>query len=226
MAWNVDQIFSFVQFLTRKNQSNSISANEFFLAWNGQGSAYLQDMLGRFQKASNTKEGITTGAIENQTIMTKLAPFTKNVTIPVVAGQATKPGDFTYTWAIMETTSQQRVWPVNKDQIYSVLEDVIDPPSIEQNNYYCTEYLGYFQLYPSATGSIDLDYCSSPIDIVWGSTPDANNRPVYDAATSVQPLWSQASIIEITSRTLDYFGVSYKDQDFSQFGNKVLAKGE
>lgn len=227
MAWNVDQIFSFVQFLTRKNQSNSISANDFFYVWNAQSAGYMQDMLGRFQRNSNTKQGASTGAIENETILSKLAIFTKNVTIPVVSGQAPKPGDFTYAWALRETNSQQRVWPVNHDQIYAVLEDVIDPPSTTQNNYYCTEYGNYYSINPPTTGSIDLDYCSSPVDVVWGWVLDGNNRKVYAPSNSVQPQWtSNGSIVEITQRTLKLFGVSYHDNDMAQFGESVMAKGE
>lgn len=226
MAWDVNQIFLFVQFLTRKNQSNSITANDFFYVWNAQSAAYMQDMLGRFQRNANTKEGANTGAIENETVLSKLAIFTKNVTINVVAGNANKPADFTYAWALRETSSQERIWPMNYDQIYFVKKSVIDPPSTAENNYYCTEYQNYYSILPTTTPKIDLDYCSSPVDIVWGWTLDANNRKVYNPGTSVQPQWtSNGSIIEITQRTLKLFGVSYQNQDMLLFGESIMNKG-
>jgi hypothetical protein len=225
MAWSTDQIFQFQQFLTRKNQSNSISPNDYFYAWNAQGASYMQDMLGRFQRNSTTKEGLRTGAIENATIKSKLAPFTKNVTIPVTAGLAPKPSDFTYAWALRETTSQQRIWPANHDQLWSIMESVINPPSISENSYYFTEYGLNYSILPEATASIDLDYCTGHLDLVWGYTVDGNGRFAYDPATSVQPLWSQSSIVEISQRTLKLFGVSYHDNDMSQFGESIIDKG-
>lgn len=226
MAWSTDQIFQFQQYLARKNQSNSISSNDLFLTWNAQGAGYMQDMLGRFQRNSNTKEGLNTGAIENATIKTKLSPFTKNATIIVTAGIAPKPSDFTYAWALRETTSQERVWPANHDQLWSIKKSVINPASVAQNSYYFTEYGNNYSILPTDTTSIDLDYCTGHVDIVWGWTLDANKRKVYDPSTSVQPLWSQSSVIEITQRTLKLLGVSYHDEDFTGFGQSIISTGD
>jgi hypothetical protein len=48
---------------------------------------------------------------------------------------------------------------------------------------------------------------------------------VYSAGTSVQPLWDSNSCREITRRVLDTLGVSFKDADFSNFGNRVVNTG-
>ena len=96
MAWNTDQIYSYLKYQLRKNNAGGISAGDFFNAWNSEQSALHSDLLGRWQKNSNSKEGANTGLIENETIMTKLTPFTQTTVLPVVAGQATKPADFIY----------------------------------------------------------------------------------------------------------------------------------
>lgn len=227
MAWNTGQIYDCMQFLTRKNQTGLIASSDFFYSWNIAQAEFMQDQTGRFQKNNNSKSGASTGLIENQAILTTLAIFFKTVSIGVAGGLAPKPGDFKYAMAIRETTTQTRVWTVAPDQWWSVIEDVIDPPSIEDGNFYTKEIGSNFVLLPSTTASIDLDYCTSPSDINWASIPDAQGRPVYDPSNSVQPLWtSNTSIIEITKRALLSLGVSFHDQDFTDFGKSATITGE
>lgn len=225
MAWNVDQIYKSILFLIRKNQSSGVSATDFFYTWNMEQSSYQSDLLGRFQRMSNGKYVNETGLIQNETIMTKLAPFTKLASaLPVVSGQVIKPIDYAYGLALR--ANWVKIFQIDHDSIWALKQEVIDPPSIANDSYYYAEYLNYFQIYPTATPSIYLDYICSITDVVWAYTLDGNSRQVYDPTNSVQPLWSNNSIIEITQRTLKTLGVSFKDQDFVQFGESVKTKGE
>lgn len=223
MAWNVDQIYGYLRFLVRKNQSGSISATEFFYAWNSEQNDLFQDLKGRFNARNNGKEGINTGLIENERIEIKLSPFIKTATIAVAAGLANRPTDFSYLLAFRVNDSD--VFHINKNQIASVLDNVIDPPSISNNCHYYTPYQLQYRLYPSSVTSVDMDYLGSPVDVSWGFTLDGGGRQVYNSGTSVQPLWMQDEIIEITQRTLKKFGVSYKDGDFAQYGSSVINTG-
>jgi L-rhamnose mutarotase len=301
MSWTVDTIFSFQRWLINKNLSGGISSNDFFLAWNSEQSQYQSDLLGRFQRINNGKEGNNTGLIENETIMTKLSPFTIPTTLAVTAGIATKPLDYTYGLALRINNS--KVYQVDHDQIWAILEDVIDPPSIADNSYYYTEYQNYFKLFPDTVTSLDLDYIASCKDIVWAYTFDTAGRQIYNESgitglpvifggvgyttptitfsapaaggvqatgtltvvggvitavvmtnvgngyagltptftitgssttpanfgtpiVSVQPLWNNNSIIEITKRTLKSLGVRFTSQDFEQMGNNVINSGD
>jgi hypothetical protein len=224
MAWSTNDIYKFLLYQTRKNQSSSLSATDLFYAWNSEQSGYQSDLLGRFQKLANSKEGINTGLIENETIMTKLAVFTQTTSIPVVVGQAPKPSDFVYALALR--INGAKVFKINQDEIWAMNEDIIDPPSIAANSYYYAEYQLYYSIFPAAATPLQLDYIQQVTDIVWGFTFDGNNRQVYNPATSVQPLWGQNSIVEITKRTLDSLGISYKDQDFEQAGKSTQLTGE
>src|SRR5690242_4549217 len=127
MAWDVNQVYGFLRFLIRKNQSGSISATEFFYTWNAEQYAYHDDLVGKWQNKNNTKEGMNTGLIQNEVIMTKLAPFTIPITIAIAGGQATKPTDLIYTLALR--INDTKVFKINHDQKWAVLDDVIDPPS-------------------------------------------------------------------------------------------------
>lgn len=224
MAWSVNDIYNALLFLTRKNQSAGIRRTDLFYVWNMEQSAYQSDLLGRFQRQANGKEGINTGLIENEVIMTKLTPFTQTITLAVAGGQAIKPTDFVYSLALR--INDTKVFQVDHDQIWAVLDDVIDPPSIADDSYYYTEYKNYYSVLPSSVTSLDLDYIQTVTDIVWGFTYDANNNEVYDASTSVQPLWGQNSIVEITQRCLKSLGISFSSQDFEQFGESKILTGD
>lgn len=223
MGWSVDLIYGYLRFLLRKNQSGSISATEFFYTWNSEQNDLFQDLKGRFQARNNEKTGLNTGLIENETIEIKLSPFTKTTTLPIILGLATRPTDFALLLAFRINGAP--VFHINKNQIATVNDSVIDPPSITDNCYYYTPYGSQYLMLPTAVTSTDMDYLGLPQDVVWGFTLDGSGRQIYNPPTSTQPLWMQPEIIEITQRALKKLGVSYKEADFIQYGNSVINTG-
>lgn len=206
----------------RKNQAGSVSSIVWARHWNDEQSAYQSDLLGRFQNRSNGKSGINTGLIENETIMQKLSPFIKNATLVIASGNGGKPSGFVYELALRINGKEVR--HIQHDQIATVNDNVIDPPSISTDTYYAVMYEGYYTFLPSSVTSASLDYIVSPTDVVWGYTI-VGGRQVYNAGMSVQPVWDNNSCFEITRRVLDTLGVSYKDSDFANFGNRVVQTG-
>jgi len=225
MSLSVDYLYGFTLGLIRKNQSGGLKVTDFQYFWNDSQSAYFDDLIGRFQNRSNTKEGINTGLVENETIISKLTPFMIPINILVVNGQAPKPADWVYTLALRAGNSN-KVQQINKDQIYSVVNSVIDPPLVATNTFYFTEYQGYYKVFPSDTVSVDLDYIQIPADVVWAFGFDGQGRQVYTPIGSVDPKWSNNSCREITKRMLKVIGVSFSSQDFENFGQSVQAAGE
>lgn len=300
MAYNVNDIYEYLKRLARKNITGGISSKDFFYNWNGEQSAYHTDLLGRWQRNNNGKEGANTGLIENQVIMTQLAPFIANTTLTIAAGVSPKPTDFAYKLALR--INNQKVWHINHNQIYYVDGNVIDPPSVPNDSYYYVEYGSNYSFLPNTVTTAQLDYIKKPTDILWAYTFDANGRQVYNdsgitgldvifggvgytaptiafstpaaggvqatgtltvvggvitavvmtnvgngykgltptftitgASTtpanfgspivSVQPLWLDAQIKEITKRTLSSLGVSFKDADFENFGKNTINTG-
>lgn len=224
MALSVNYIYEFVLKLIRKNQSGSLTSVEFAYHWNDAQGSYQDDLLGRFQARNNGKEGPNTGLIENETILTKLTPFTIPTTLTITAGQAVKPTDFIYTLALR--INNAKVFQVDKDQIWSMLDDVIDPPSVAEDNYYYAEYLNYYKFYPNTVTEVELDYIATPVDVLWNYTFDSNQRQVYSVSGSVQPVWDNNSCREISKRMLTNLGVTFKDADFMNFGKSVQLTGE
>lgn len=224
MALSVDYVYGWMLKLIRKNQAGGLSNIEFQGHWNDAQGAYQDDLLGRFQKSNNSKEGINTGLIENETILNKLLPFTKPVTgLPIIGGQAIKPTDWIFTLALR--INGTKVFQTDKDEIWAVNEDVIDPPSISDDSYYYTEYLNYYSILPNTASALDLDYIATTTDVVWNFDM-VGGRQVYNSVGSAQPLWDNNSCREITKRALATLGVSFKDEDFAQFGDRVLNTGE
>ncbi len=224
MSLSVDYLYQFCLSLMKKNQAGGLKSTDFYYQFNDAQSSYQSDLLGRFQARNNGKEGNNTGLIENKTILTKLTPFTKPTTLTAVNGDVEKPSDFVYTMALR--IGDEKIFQIDKDQIYWVNKSVIDPPSIDDNSYYYTEYQNYYRLLPNTVTSIDLDYISTPENVVWGYTFDADGRQIYNAGTSVQSRWDDNSNREIVKRMFKNLGVSFKDNDFATFGQQVINSGE
>lgn len=231
MAWSVDQIYGLLKFLLRKNQAGSISATDFFYSWNSEQYAMHEDLLGRWQNHSNGKSGQNTGMIQDETVLIKLAPFTISTTLTITGGFADWPADFIYQAALR--INGEKVYHFNKDERWSIENSVIDPPSIADDSYYYTEYAsvtngirGKYEFLPSTVTTAILDYIASCTDIVWEYTLDGQGRQVYDPVNSVQPKWNQNTIIEITRRSLKSLGVSFKSQDFVQYGASNIVTGD
>lgn len=223
MAWSVDNIYQYLNFLTNKNQAGGISVTDLFNSWNAEQSQYHQDLVGRWQKQSNTKTGINTGLVEDEITISALSPFIIPVTIPIAGGIGFKPPDYIYAMALR--INGTKVFSVSHDMIWAVNDDVIDPPSILDNSYYYTEYLTYFSFLPSAATSFDLDYVAETNDIVWGFTLGTNNQQIYNPATSAQPKWNKNTIVEITKRTLKSFGIHFDSREFEGYGESNIQTG-
>lgn len=206
----------------KKNQAGAVGSIEWARHWNGESNAYQDDLLGRFQARSNGKSGINTGLIENETILQKLSPFTKNASIAIAGGDGSRPSDFKYLLALR--INNQHVIHFNKNQKATILDNVIDPPSISDGAYYYAEYNGVYSFLPTSVTSADIDYISSPIDVVWAFTI-VGGRQVYDSGSSVQSQWDDASNREICKRVLSTLGVSFKDGDFANFGQHIINTG-
>lgn len=224
MALNVNDLYVFVQKLIRKNQAGSLSSTEFNTFWNDAQRAYMGDLLGRFQLRSNGKLGMNTGLILNETILTKLAPFTKTDTLTITSGSVAKPTGLLYRLALR--ISDFDVVFINHGQISEVKKSVIDAPSVAENKYYAYEIEGTYKFLPATVTSAEINYIGDVTDIVWGYTLDGNGRQVYSAGASTQSKWDDISNMEITKRMLQDIGISLKDRDFQNFGSQTIITGD
>lgn len=228
MTLSVDYNYKYLLDLMLKNQNGGLGNEQFERYWNAEQNAYQADLLGRWQARSNGKTGVNTGLIENETILQKLAPFTYPGSLTIASGNADKPTDFVYRLAMR--INGVDCYKINHNQIATVNDSVIDPPSITDDRFYFVEYEDYYYILPhtlptQTITTVSLDYIRTPPDIIWGFTYDAEERQVYNPGTSVQPLWLPDDCREICKRVLKTIGVAFKDSDFSNFGASVQNTG-
>jgi len=225
MALSVDYIYKFILDLMKKNQAGGLKSTAFELQWNDAQGSYQDDLLGRWQLRNSGKTGLNTGLIEDETILQKLSPFIKPYSVTVTNGNGDKPDDFVFRLAMR--INGKDVYKINYNQIASVNDSVIDPPSTTTDTYYFVEYENYYYYLPrTGISAADLDYVCMPTDIKWGYTFAANGMQVYSSGSSIQPQWDSSSCREITKRMLTNLGVSFKDADFMSFGKSVQLTGE
>lgn len=229
MVLSVDYNYQFILKLIKKNQAGGLGSKDFEYQWNGEQCAYQDDLLGRWQAQNNSKTGVNTGFIQNETIIQKLSAFIKPVNLTITAANADKPTDFVYRLGLR--INGYDAYKINHNQIASVNNSVIDAPSTTTNTFYFVEYEDYYYFLPRilptvAITTAQLDYIMTPPDIKWGYTFDADGRQVYNPGTSIQPLWNANDCREICKRVLKSLGVSFKDSDFQNFGNSVIQTGD
>lgn len=224
MALTVDYLYTFVRQLIKKNMAGGLTSTNFDVQWNDAQGSYQDDLLGRFQSRSNGKTGMNTGLIEDETILQKLSPFIIPETLTIASGTADKPDDFIYRLGLR--INGYDCYKINYGQIASVNHSVIDPPSVVNNTYYFVEYEDYYSFLPNTVTSASLDYIRTPLNVRWGFTWDSQDRQIYNIGTSTQPEWDSNSCREITKRMLTNLGVSFKDNDFANFGKSVQLTGE
>jgi len=137
-------------------------------------------------------------------------------------GLALYPADFQQVDA-MYTSTMDRIRYVPQHKSYSYTNSVIDP--VATNPIYLIVDQG-FQFYPIALGTASLSYVKTPPKIVWGFTPDANGLPVYDIATSVDPVWYDADCLQVIVRALEFVGVNLQFGQVEQYANKIKTQGQ
>ena len=72
--------------------------------------------------------------------------------------------------------------------------------------------------------NVNLSYLSQPPKPVWGYTI-VNKRPVFDANTSVDLLWSDVCINDIVIRAMSYVGISIKDNEIISYSQAKIKEG-
>jgi hypothetical protein len=82
------------------------------------------------------------------------------------------------------------------------------------------------QFYPENIGSAKMSYVRTPPSIVWGYTLDSNGIPVWNPATSQNPVWSDGVMMEIIARALRLIGVNLQSSVISQYANEVKQLGQ
>jgi hypothetical protein len=220
---DVNQVYQLVQFISNKSQNGYVTPSQFNLIINQAQNSYTSFLLGSFQQYTPGRPIARVELGNNSVVRQRLTPIIKAATLTIDGtGFSPYPSDYVQVDAI-RTDSLQRVRFVQQDSLYSYYNSVIDP--VATNPIYLLEDTG-LRFYPATLGSARLSYVSDPVDVVWAYTLDANGRPVYDPANSVDPVWHVTSILEIVTRALSMVGVNLQAGAISQYAQEIKANGQ
>ena len=115
---------------------------------------------------------------------------------------------------------------VQQDRLDSFVHSSIDP--VVQNPVYLIRHEG-FQFFPErpyGENQAKMSYVRNPPSIVWGETRDSNNRPVWNPATSQNPIWSDSDMMQIIVRALQLVGINLQFGMVVQYANEIKTQGQ
>lgn len=220
---DVNEVYTLMRVIARKNQLESLSPVEFQACFNTAQRNYYDFLVGRVEQYRYDKPTPRVGLNMTDNVVSRLAPFQKSATVTLTTGTGNKPADFNKLLA-MYTPTNQRVFRIEEDRFAERLGDSIDP--VNESNAFYVEQSTSWRVYPTTLANVTVKYLSVPVNVVWGYTIDGSGRPVYNAGTSVQPVWKDNDIDEIVARALKVLGVSIKENSLINYGQQVIAQGE
>ena len=221
---DVNQLYILAQDILNKNQNGYLPPDTFNLLINQGQISFLDYLLGEFQQYQYQKAQPRVQFSQNQTVRQRLSPLIYGYLLHVDGtGFSPYPGDYQQDDAMWTYYGFQKIKYVEQNQLRSYYNSRIDP--YQTNPFYLIEDIG-FRFYPQSIGFAQLNYVRTPPQIVWGYTLDGNGRPVYNPATSVQPIWYETDLLEILARLLRMVGVSLQINEVSQYAEEIKNKGQ
>ena len=219
---------------TAKNKSQGyVSPQDFNNTINQAQKSYVSYILGSFQSYTPGRPISRVEFGQNTTIRTRLTPIIYWSSLSIDPdGYSPYPEDYLQVDAML-TEEYQRVRIVQQDSLYSYYNSVIDP--IATNPIYILEDSN-FRFFPNDLGSAQLSYVANPPDMVWAYTLDGNGIPVYaptqtgvgvnPSTGSVQPVWDDATMLDIIVRALAIIGVNLQLNTVEQYSMNIKNQGQ
>lgn len=225
MAYTVDDVYQIVTYAVGKNlQQGYVSPADFNLIINQAQKSYVSYLLGSFQQYQPGRPTARVEFGQNTVVRQRLSPIIYQTNLAInSSGFSPYPADYLQVDAMWSLYGYQRIREVQQNFLYSTYNSVIDP--IANWPIYIIEDVG-FRFFPVTLGSAKMSYVQQPPDMVWGYTLNINGVPVYNPATSVQPVWDDATILEIIVRALRLVGVNLQYNDVSAYANQIQVQGQ
>jgi hypothetical protein len=221
----INEVYQIVLYSTAKNLSQGyVSPDDFNLTINQAQKSYVSYLLGSFQQYMPGRAVARVEFGQNTIVRTRLAPiiYWDNLTVDPT-GFCPYPDDYLQSDAMFTADGYERIRAVQQDSLYSFYNSKIDP--VATNPIYILEDTG-FHFFPENIGTAKLSYVANPPDMIWAYTLDANGIPIYDSATSTQPVWDDASILEIIVRALAIIGVNLQLNVVEQYSMAIKNQGQ
>jgi hypothetical protein len=224
MNYSVDDVYKLVQYAMNKAQHGNLPPAKFNLIINQAQKSYSAYLLGSFTSYTPGRPVSKVELGQNSVVRTRLTPTIYSYNLNVDStGFSQYPGDYLQTDGMWSIYGFNRIRYASQEKFYSIYGSVIDP--IVSNPIYLLEDVG-FRFYPQSIGNARLSYVRNPPDIIWGYVDDVNGRPVYSEASSSQPVWDDASLLEIIIRALSLVSVNLQMGVLNQYVEQVKREGQ
>ena len=222
---DINQVYQIVLYATAKNLAQGyVSPNDFNLTINQAQRSYVAYLLGSFQQYTPGQPVARVEFGQNTVIRTRLAPIIYWTDLSLDGdGYCDYPEDYLQTDAMFTIYGYKRIRAVQQDSLYSYYNSAIDP--IETNPIYILQDTG-LHFFPEDLGEAKMSYVANPPEMLWGYTVDVNGIPIYDEPSSIQPVWDDASMLDIIVRALAIIGVNLQLNVVEQYSMVVKNQGQ
>lgn len=222
---STDEVYKIMLFALAKNQSQGyFSADDFNRTINLAQNSYMDYLMGEYQKYMPMRPISNVQFGNNQRVRQSIAPLIYGTVLSIDGqGVAPFPVYYEYTDQVWSVYGVYNIQFAQQNQLDSYVNSVIDP--VEQNPVYVLNTDG-FKFYPNNIGQANLSYVKTPPPIIWNSTPDSNNRPIYNPLTSEQPVWNNSDMLNIIVRALALVGVNLQLGVVIQYSNDIKNGGQ
>ena len=219
-----DEVYKLMQFILNKNQQGYFAPDKFHLVINQGQRSYQSHLLGSFEQYTPGRPVARVELGQNSVVRQRLAPTIYGYILSIdAAGKSPYPADYIQTDSMYSIYGVKRIRNVQQNQLDAYYNSVIDP--IATNPIYLINDT-HFQFFPTSSYQAKLHYVRNAPDIVWGWLPDGNGRPVYNPATSVDPIWDDIAILDIITRALLVIGVNLQSGVVMQYANEMKTNGQ
>lgn len=226
---NVNQAYEVMKLAVSKNiQQGYLSPDNFYTSINQAQRSYLDYLLGEYQKYQIQRPIAVVEFGQNERIRDSVSPLIYESILPInsTTGIATRPSDYEYVDTMWSVYGHYNIRFVQQDRWDAYIHSSID--SAVENPVYLIKHAG-FQFFPErpyGENQAKMSYVRNPPSIVWGYTEDSNGIPVYNPATSQDPVWSETDMLQIIVRALLIEGVSLQSASVMQYANEIKNNGQ
>lgn len=222
---DINDIYEIVKYALKKNNNGSVTPISFNRVVNLAQIEYAAWLCGNMQ---GYQPGHPMPKVEfgnNRTSRQRLTPVIYGYTLHIDAttGIAPYPGDYIQTDSMYSIYGVNRVRYVQQNQLDSVYNSAIEP--IATNPIYLIKDVG-FQFLPITQWQAKLSYVRNPPPMEWAYDLDIHGRPTYNPITSKQPVWDEASLMDIIVRALVLVGVNLQVGAVIQYAQEIKNSGQ
>ena len=221
----VDDMYSIINFAINKNQNGTLIAEDFNRVIPLAESGFINYLLGTLQTYQNGRPVARVELGQNSIVRQRLSPIIKRAVLTVDAGGLCPyPANYIQADAMWtDGTAYKRIKWSDQDRWYSTVNSSID--KVATKPIYMLTDTG-FEFAPKSIGVASLSYVQQPTAIKWAFTLDVNNRRVYDASNSVQPVWNNVTIMDILVRALALIGINLQLREVESYSQLIKTQGQ